>query len=260
VRTANFRASKRSFSYRTVYYQLDTPAFERYVLQNRISRGQSLVSADARQRVPRSGVRKSGADKPRQARGRPRKFDPDKALERAVDVFWRRGYEGASLQELTGAMGVNRPSLYATFGNKEELFRAALDHYQSTFAASCPNPLSAPTAREAVSNLLYGVAAFLGQKNTPPGCLITQTALACAVENEPIRRELNIRRESTFVAVRERLRRAKREGDLPEHSDPAALARYVAVIVSGLGVQAACGASGGELDKVVDVALRAWPD
>jgi hypothetical protein len=94
----------------------------------------------------------------------------------------------------------------------------------------------------------------------PSGCLITQTALACAVENEPIRRELNARRASTFVAVRERLRRAKREGDLPEHSDPVALARYVSTIVSGLGVQAACGASRKELNKVVDVALRAWPD
>jgi AcrR family transcriptional regulator len=156
-------------------------------------------------------------------------------------------------------MGVNRPSLYAAFGNKEELFRKALDRYQSVFAALGPNPFEAPTAREAMAILLHRVADFLGDKTRPPGCLITQTALSCSEENEAIRLELNARRASTFVHVRRRLQRAKREGELPADCDLTALARYVSVIVLGMGVQAACGASRRDLVNIVEIALRAWP-
>src|SRR5262249_38282092 len=139
-----------------------------------------------------------------------------------------------SLEELTRAMGVNRPSLYAAFGNKENLFRKALDCYVRTYAGAGSDAFAAPTARETASTLLYNVADFLGDRRNPPGCLITQTALSCAAGNEPIRDELNKRRDAVFTALRKRFQRSKREGDLPENTDPTALARYVSAAVYGM--------------------------
>jgi AcrR family transcriptional regulator len=218
-----------------------------------------MSAAASRQRARGTGLRKARAGKPRQTRGRPREFDPDTALECALEVFWRRGYEGASLQELTSAMGVNRPSLYAAFGNKEELFRKALDRYESMHEPLGSKAFSAPTARETVEILLRGVAEFVGGTDKPPGCLVTQTALSCGKEADAVRRDLNARRLSTFMSLRGRLDRAKAHGDLPAGSDSRAFARYISVIISGMGVHAACGASRKDLLKVVEIALRAWP-
>jgi AcrR family transcriptional regulator len=192
--------------------------------------------------------------------GRPRAFDVDQALDRALEVFWRKGYEGATLCDLTEAMGINPPSLYAAFGNKEGLFRKALDRYWSLRTSFWEEALGAPTAREVAETLLRGTARFLGDPCHPKGCLAVHGALACGEESDCIRQELEKRRATSQAAIRERMQRAKREGDLPADSDSAALARFLATVIEGMAVQAASGASRKELERVADTALRAFPE
>src|SRR3979411_1845671 len=148
-------------------------------------------------------------------RGRPRAFDSDAALERAMHVFWAKGYEGASLSDLTKAMRINRPSLYAAFGNKETLFRKTLDRYSKGPTAFSHDALRAPTARAVVERLLRGTVDLLTDRRTPRGCLMVQSALACGAAADSIRQELVSRREAGEAALRRRFQRAKREGDLP---------------------------------------------
>jgi len=191
--------------------------------------------------------------------GRPRAFDRDEALNRALELFWRKGYEGTSLADLTAAMGINPPSLYAAFGNKAGLFRAVLDRYTADYAVFFDLVLAAPTARAVAETLLHGVADLRENPDRPPGCLTVQGALSCSAEAEPIRQELAARRAATEAALRQRFERARAEGDLPEQADPAALARYLTTLTQGMAVQAAGGASAADLQQVVEIALRAWP-
>src|SRR5438552_4629709 len=184
--------------------------------------------------------------------GRPRAFDIDKALDAALKVFWRKGYEGASLPDLTKAMGINRPSLYAAFGNKEELFRKALDRYAEGPAAYVREALNEPTARAVAERLLGGAVDLLTSPRNPRGCLMVQGALACGEAAESVRRELVSRRLAGEAAVRQRFERALADGDLPADSDPADLARYVVAVIQGMAVQAAGGAGREELRRVVE--------
>jgi AcrR family transcriptional regulator len=194
------------------------------------------------------------------SRGRPRAFDAERALDQALEVFWQRGYEGASLSDLTRAMGINRPSLYATFGNKEALFRKALDRYAEGQAPYIRRALEAPTARAVAERLLHGTVELLADPRRPKGCLMVQGALSCSETAEPIRRELAARRLAAEMAVRERLERAQAEGDLPPPSDPADLARYLATVMHGMAIQAASGAGREELARIAQTAMRAWPE
>lgn len=191
--------------------------------------------------------------------GRPRGFDADKALDKALQVFWSKGYEGTSLADLTGAMGINPPSLYAAFGNKEGLFRKALDRYaegKSRFIRDC---LAAPTAREAVERLLLGSADTLTDPETPQGCLVVHGALCGGEDAGPVKRELAERRAAVELSIRDRLKRAKTEGDLPASADPAALAKYFSTLLHGMAVQAASGAQRKDLRQTARLALNAWP-
>jgi AcrR family transcriptional regulator len=192
-------------------------------------------------------------------KGRPREFDTDKALDAALKVFWRKGYEGASLPELTKAMGINRPSLYAAFGNKEALFRKVLDRYAEGPSAYVGEALNEPTARAVAERLLEGTIDLLTDRRNPHGCLMVQGALACGEAAESVRRELASRRLASEAAVCQRFERALAEGDLPADCDPADLARYVVTVVRGMAVQAAGGAGREELRRVMALALRAWP-
>lgn len=192
-------------------------------------------------------------------KGRPRAFDIEKALEKAMLVFWQKGYEGASLSDLTGAMGINRPSLYAAFGNKEALFRKALDRYRDGPSSYFTEALNLPTARAAVEQLMKGAAEVLTDPRNPSGCLIVQGALSCGESANPIRRELISRRAEYEAAIRRRLEQARSEGDLPVDSDPVDLALYVTTIIHGMSVQAASGATRDELQRVIETAMRAWP-
>ena len=191
--------------------------------------------------------------------GRPRSFDADEALDRALRVFWRKGYEGTSLPDLTKAMRINRPSLYAAFGNKEDLFRKVVDRYDSGVAGYTREALERPTAREVVERLLEGAVDLLTDAQNPGGCLMVQAALASGKVGEAARRELAGRRAAGVAAIRRRFRRAIAEGDLPAGADAAVLARFVATAMHGMAVQAASGASRKELRRVVDMFLRAWP-
>jgi AcrR family transcriptional regulator len=205
------------------------------------------------------GITKMSGDKA-VAIGRPRAFDMDQALDRALELFWRKGYEGATICDLTAAMGINPPSLYAAFGNKEGLFRKALDRYRDLRTAFWDEALNAPTARAVAETLLRGTAKFLCDPCHPKGCLAVHGALASGEESDCIRKELETRRGASQNAIKERLKRAKREGHLPADADPAALARYLATIIEGMAVQAASGASRKELERVAETALRAFPE
>jgi AcrR family transcriptional regulator len=196
--------------------------------------------------------------KPR--RGRPRSFDVDRALDRALQVFWRKGYEGASLPELTRAMGINRPSMYAAFGNKAALFRKVLDRYAQGPAHYVCAAIEAPTAREVFERILRGAVKMAADPRNPKGCLNIQGALACGSSAEAMRKELIARRARGQEALRQRFERAKEEGDLPSHVDAADLARYVTTVIYGLSVQAVSGASAEDLRRIGDMALRVFPN
>lgn len=191
--------------------------------------------------------------------GRPRAFDVDAALGRAMEVFWREGYEGASLADLTRAMGINRPSLYATFGNKEALFRKAMDRYAEGPGSHVQDALTEPTARGVAERFLNGTADMVTCPNSPAGCMAVQGALACSAAAESVRQELIARRIAGENGLRERLERAKAEGDLPSDSDPAELARFLTAVSQGMAVEATSGATREELEGVVRTAMRAWP-
>jgi AcrR family transcriptional regulator len=191
--------------------------------------------------------------------GRVRQFDADEALDRALEVFWTRGYEGATLPELTKAMGINRPSLYAAFGNKEQLFHKALDRYQTGPQSFVNEALKKPRARAVAEAIFSGFVRMQRDRSSPPGCMIVSGALACGEETEAVRRELARLRQAVVATLRARFDRAVREGDLPGGRDCASLARYVATVLNGLAVQAASGATETELRRVAAIAMRAWP-
>lgn len=193
-------------------------------------------------------------------KGRPREFDTELALDKALHVFWQRGYEGTSLTDLTEAMGISRPSLYAAFGNKEELFRLALDRYAKKGPGAIHGEaLAEPTARKVVEHLLHSVAMSLTDPCNPSGCLAVQGALTCSQAADSIKQELCKRRSEGEDNLRKRFERAKSEGDLGSDSDPGALARYVITVTQGMSVQASGGATRSDLLTVVDMALKAWP-
>jgi AcrR family transcriptional regulator len=191
--------------------------------------------------------------------GRPRAFDRDAALDRALEVFWRQGYEGTSISDLTKAMGINPPSLYAAFGNKEGLFREALDRYVAKGSRRLNEAMAEPTARAAVEKLLRGGVEILTDPKNPSACMLVSGALSCSEAAEDIHEELAARRGNLEDTLRNRFEKARGEGDLPEGSDIAALARYVATVAHGLSVQASGGATRNDLMQVVDMALKAFP-
>ena len=190
--------------------------------------------------------------------GRPRAFDPDVALDRAMHVFWAKGYEGASLSDLTRAMRINRPSVYAAFGNKEMLFRKVLDRYMNGPLAYFQKALAARKARGVIEQIFLGAANMPSDPRTPTGCLVVQGALACGDAAGPVRKEIAARRAAAKVALCGRLQRAKREGDLPPNADPAGLSHYVMTVLHGMAVQGADGANPDQLRRVAQVAMRAW--
>ncbi len=192
-------------------------------------------------------------------RGRPREFDAQEALAAALRVFWMRGYEGASLTELTEAMGITRPSLYACYGNKEALFRKALDLYEHEKLAYMSAALNAPTARGVAERLLHGALEMQMNTNDPKGCLGVISSVACGAEAESIKAEVIARRASSEAALIQRFERARSDGDLPDHIEPAALARYLGAVIQGMCVQASSGVSCKDLSAMVDTAMMVWP-
>jgi AcrR family transcriptional regulator len=189
--------------------------------------------------------------------GRPREFDAELALDQAMEVFWRHGYEGATIAQLTEAMGINPPSLYACFGNKEGLLKAALDRYTKLRNVWMDGIVAAPTARDVAERMLMDIAEKQTDPANPPGCLLVQGGIACGTGSENVPFELAARRAQNEDQLRDRFVRAKAEGDLKPTSDPAALARYVSAVSVGMGVMASSGSDREALRQVASVAVQA---
>ncbi|MFY1670730.1 TetR/AcrR family transcriptional regulator [Plantactinospora sp. WMMB334] len=191
--------------------------------------------------------------------GRPREFDTDEALERAMQVFWARGYDGTSLTDLTGAMGITRSSMYAAFGNKEQIFRKAVQRYAEGPASYATRALREPTARAVAEAFLRGAVRTTTSPGRPAGCLSVQGALALSEHSRPAHDTLAGWRIDAGEQLEGRFRRAVEEGDLPRDTDPGRLARYVMTTAFGIAVQAANGLGPDTLDEIAETALLAWP-
>ncbi len=191
--------------------------------------------------------------------GRPRGFDPEQALDKAMHVFWEKGYEGASLHDLTEAMGIKPASLYKAFGNKQALFKQVLARYLAGPVAFIQGSLSEPTAYAVAERTLRDSAKFLADQHTRCGCMTIEGALVGGRESHPIREELIALRVRGQDALRQRFERAQEEGDLAKTADAGDLARFITAIFQGMTVQAINGASLEELLRLAETALRAWP-
>jgi AcrR family transcriptional regulator len=191
--------------------------------------------------------------------GRHREFDVDIALDAALAVFWRKGYEGTSYTDLTAATEVERPGLYSAFGNKEALFLRVLARYFDHYWAYVPAALERASSYEVAADLLAGAVELSTRYPDRPGCLGVNGALAVSDAGESVRVALVEARASGEAQLRERLERAKREGDLPETADPSALAAYLMAVAHGIAVQAKAGFPRATLAAVADQALATWP-
>ena len=196
--------------------------------------------------------------KPRKARGRPRSFDRDAALQAAMAVFWEKGYEAASINDLTEAMGVNPPSLYAAFGDKEKLFLAAVDRYLEERRQSCPYAKE-PTAREAMQMLLTYMAHELTEPCHPRGCLMMMASATTGSASAVLQKALANERSWGRERIRDRIRRGIAEGDVPRGTDANALTDFYVTIITGMGMQARDGASRRSLLATVERAMQLFP-
>jgi AcrR family transcriptional regulator len=192
-------------------------------------------------------------------RGRPREFCVDHALAQALRVFWEKGYEGTSLNDLTDAMGITRPSLYAAFGNKESLFRKALDLYEREKLDYIAKALEQPTARGVAETMLRGAVDNVTSCDEPHGCLGVITSVACGAESQSIREEIVKRGQAGKQALAERFERAKSEGDLPAVVDAEGLTSVLIAMLQGISVQANQGADRAALERLVESGLALWP-
>ena len=192
-------------------------------------------------------------------RGRPRTFDPDTALRKALDLFWERGYEGTSLNDLAQAMGIASASIYACFGSKEDLFRDVMALYGTTSGEPPRRALrEQPTARAAIHAMLRATADEITRPDTPHYCMLILAAPTGAVENHTVREFLAGIRRDMFTENRDRLARGVADGDLTASADLDAIARYYTTVVQGLSVQARDGASRADQEAVITGAMAAW--
>jgi TetR/AcrR family transcriptional regulator, copper-responsive repressor len=195
---------------------------------------------------------------PRRPRGRPRSFDRDLALQKAMEVFWKKGFEAASIADLTAAMGINPPSLYAAFGDKEELFLAAVERYQARRGESCPY-CEEPTARGAVEKLLLFLAEELTCSSHPRGCLLQMAEATSGESSAKLKAALQAKRMASRANLKARIERGIREGDVPKGTDAGALTDFYATIIAGMSMSARDGATRKSLLATVDNAMRIFP-
>ncbi|MEV7629770.1 TetR/AcrR family transcriptional regulator [Actinoplanes sp. NPDC089786] len=192
-------------------------------------------------------------------RGRPREFDADQALDRATDVFWRQGYDGTSITDLTASMGISAPSLYAAFGNKRQIFDKVMDRYMQTRLVRRAEALSLDDPVEASRNYLEGVVLDGTMPGHPKGCLMVGGALVCSDANRDVADQLATLRMDVRKDLQRLFARAIKAGRLPADADAAPLGAYVAAVAQGISVEASGGASRQSLMKIVEVALSALP-
>ena len=192
-------------------------------------------------------------------RGRPRSFDRDAALRWAMEVFWVKGYEGASISDLTGAMGIGSPSLYAAFGSKEALFRKAIDLYGRIEGPEIWDVVeNAPDARAAVAGFLTATAHSFSRPGKPRGCMVVLSQLNATEASASVCAALRENRAQGQSGLEARLRRAVDDGELPPSVDVAALAAFYLTVQQGMSIQARDGASEDKLLSVAKGAMAAW--
>ena len=197
------------------------------------------------------------------SRGRPLSFNPDEALDRALAIFWREGFQGAALSTLTEAMGINKPSLYAAFGDKASLYLKALKRYVQQESARHVEALEGePDGRKAVEAFLRSAVRSLTDPTKPAGCFVVNGTADCDLAGTPPEVQAALREalHGGELALRQRLQRAQADRHLSSDVDAAALAAYFGTVMSGLGVQAKAGASRAKLEAVVRAAMQAWPE
>jgi AcrR family transcriptional regulator len=191
--------------------------------------------------------------------GRHRQFDVDQALDAALRVFWSKGYEGASYADLTKATGVERPALYSAFGNKEALFRQALDRYYEHYLHYLPEAMELPTAREVAAHIVFNAVELNTRYPEHTGCLGINGVLAASDDAEPVRQAMIDARAAAEAQLRDRFERAKTDGDLPQTAQSDVLAAFVIAVTHGIAVQAKAGFSRDKLKAVATQALSTWP-
>jgi AcrR family transcriptional regulator len=201
------------------------------------------------------GPAKPAAKRPR---GRPRSFDREQALERAMEVFWSKGFEGASLMDLTVAMGISPPSLYAAFGDKEQLFLEAMERYQKRAGESCPY-CDEKTARGALEKLLLYMAHELTSAEHPRGCLMALAAATSTSASERLKDALAAKRMASRLRLKSRIERGMKEGDVPAGTDAAALADFYSTVMAGMSLQARDGVTRKSLLATVRNAMALFP-
>jgi AcrR family transcriptional regulator len=192
--------------------------------------------------------------------GRPREFDIERALDTAGELFWRKGYEGTSLSDLTESIGITPPSFYFAFKSKEALFKQVVDRYQTGHLGFLNEALNQTTPLAVAERVLYGLADAYTAKPHPPGCLVLNSSLPCSDDAEDsVRHDLAELRNASRIELRKRFKRFKSDGKLPADADPDALAGYVWTVAWGMAVEAQSGASRRDLYRTVKLALKSWP-
>jgi TetR/AcrR family transcriptional regulator, copper-responsive repressor len=200
------------------------------------------------------------AKAPRKPRGRPLSFDRDAALETAMHVFWERGYEAASISDLTTAMGITPPSLYTAFGDKEHLFLETVERYALNFGSASVRALQEePTARSAIERWLTESANELTQPCHPKGCMVVMAATNCSAAAERVQDALLLRRTQAIANVGRRIQESIDRGELPADTCAGDLAHFYGTIYQGMSMQAKDGATHESLMATVRQAMRAWP-
>jgi AcrR family transcriptional regulator len=195
---------------------------------------------------------------PPKPRGRPRSFDRDKALEQAIEVFWKKGFEGTSISDLTEAMGINPPSLYAAFGDKEKLFLEAVERYNESRGESCPY-CAEPTAKGAVEKLLLYMADELCSSDHPRGCMMVMAAATSSSSSAYLQRKLAEKRTASRTNLKARIEQGIRDGDVVAGTNADEIADFYSTIMTGMSLLSRDGASHRSLVATVENAMRLFP-
>lgn len=193
-------------------------------------------------------------------KGRPRSFDREEALDRAMRLFWEHGYEATSLAQLTSAMGISPPSLYAAFGGKEKLFLETVERYVQRGGSDAEAVMGgAKTAREAIAHFLNATAQRLTNPKFPRGCMVVLSAVSCSEEAAPVQARLAACRATWQKELEQRIARGIEEGDVPASASPVALASFFMAVTQGMSLHAKDGASRKRLEEIAATAMQAWP-